>query len=176
MKTKQFQRGAALMEVLVSMLIVAFGILGFVGLQAQTTVSSIEGYQRTQALILANDMAQRISLNKLNAVSYVATNIGVADPGDCSIMTVVAEKDICEWAKELRGASEVSAGGIQLGAMIGARGCITSPAANQYLVSIAWQGIQPTTASPNVCGKDAYSAENMRRTVSTVVQVAAWSP
>ena len=56
------QRGAAMIEVLISMLIVAFGTLGFVGLQARTTVTTIEGYQRSQALILINDISQRINL------------------------------------------------------------------------------------------------------------------
>ena len=46
------QRGAAMMEVLITMVIIAFGVLGFVGLQAKTALSQIEGYQRSQALML----------------------------------------------------------------------------------------------------------------------------
>lgn len=167
----QSQRGAAMMELLIAMLITAFGTLGFVGLQAQTALSQVEGYQRSQALILLNDISERISLNRSNAAAYVGNNIGTANPGDCTLITARAAKDLCEWSLLIQGASEVQ-GTAKLGAMTGARGCITSPAANQYLISIAWQGVQATGASANTCGLDAYSNENMRRTVTTVLQIA----
>lgn len=167
----QFQRGAAMMELLIAMLIIAFGVLGFVGLQAQTALSQVEGYQRSQALILINDISERISLNRASAAAYVGNNIGTTDPGDCATPATRAGKDLCEWSLLIQGAAEVQ-GTAKLGAMTGARGCITSPAANQYLISIAWQGVQATGAPANTCGQDAYSNENMRRTVTTVVQIA----
>ena len=43
---------------------------------------------------------------------------------------------------------------------------------NEYLISIAWQGVQATGAPSNICGQNAYSNENMRRVVNTVVQIA----
>jgi type IV pilus assembly protein PilV len=165
------QRGAAMMEVLIAMLIIAFGILGFVGLQAQTALSQVEGYQRSQALILVNDISARISLNRANAAAYVATDIGTTNPGDCTTAATQAAKDICEWSLLIQGAAEVQ-GTAKLGAMTGARGCITSPAANQYLISIAWQGVQATGAPGNACGQNAYSSEDMRRTATTIVQIA----
>ena len=170
MKSKK-QHGAAMMELLIAMLIIAFGILGFVGLQAQTALSQLEGYQRSQALILISDISERIALNRANAAAYVGTNIGTSDPGDCTTLADRAARDLCEWSLSLQGAAEVQ-GTAKLGAMTGARGCITSPAANQYLISIAWQGVQATGAPPNACGQDAYSSENLRRTVTTVVQIA----
>jgi len=165
------QRGAAMMELLIAMLIIAFGALGFVGLQAQTALSQMEGYQRSQALVLVSDIAERISLNRANAASYVGSNIGTTDPGDCTLPATQAGKDLCEWSLLIQGAAETQ-GTTKLGAMSGARGCITSPAANQYLISIAWQGVQATGAPANNCGLNAYSNENMRRTVTTVVQIA----
>ena len=167
----QFQRGAAMLELLIAMLVIAFGVLGFVGLQAQTALSQVEGYQRSQALILINDIAARISLNRANAAAYVGNNIGTTNPGNCATQITQAGKDLCEWSLLIQGAAEVQ-GTAKLGAMMGARGCITSPAANQYLISIAWQGVQATGAPANTCGQDAYSNENMRRTVTTVVQIA----
>ena len=160
-----------MMEVLITMLIIAFGALGFVGLQAKTALSQIEGYQRSQALILINDISARISLNRANATSYIENNIGTTDPGDCTTPATQAGKDLCQWSLLIQGAAELQ-GTTKLGAMTGARGCITSPAANQYLISIAWQGVQATGAPSTVCGQNAYSNENMRRAVTTVVQVA----
>ena len=45
------QRGASLIEVLVTLVIVAFGLLGIVGMQARLQVSEMEAYQRSQALL-----------------------------------------------------------------------------------------------------------------------------
>lgn len=170
------QQGVALIEALIAMLIVAFGVLGFVGLQARTTVANLEGYQRSQALILVNDMAERMNLNRANAMSYVSNNIGATDPGNCSGSALTAaQKDLCEWAALIRGAAETQ-GSTQVGAMLNARGCITNPAANQYLLALAWQGVQASAAPVNTCGKDAYSSEDMRRVVTVVVQIANLSP
>lgn len=168
------QRGAAMIELLIAMLIIAFGILGFVGLQAQTALAQVEGYQRSQALILVNDISARMALNRSNAAAYVATDIGTTTPGNCTTAATQAAKDLCEWSLLIQGSAEVQ-GTAKLGAMTGARGCISSPAANQYLISIAWQGVQATGAPASACGLNAYSSENMRRAVNTVLQVAILS-
>lgn len=165
------QRGAAMIELLIAMLVIAFGVLGFVGLQAKTTLSQLEGYQRSQALILINDISARIALNRTHAASYVGDDIGVADPGVCSIAATRALIDLCEWSLLLQGAAEVN-GTAKLGAMTGARACITSPATNEYLISVVWQGVQATGAPVSTCGQGQYSSENMRRAVTTVVQIA----
>lgn len=165
------QRGAAMMEAMITMLIIAFGTLGFVGMQAKTALSQIEGYQRSQALMLLNDISSRMSLNRTNAASYVSNNVGIDNLPNCITPSSRVDKDLCEWSLLLQGAAELQ-GTTKLGAMTGARGCITSPAANQYLISIAWQGVQATGAPSTVCGQNAYSNENMRRAVTTVVQVA----
>ncbi len=172
MKSVKLERGAALIEVLISMLIVAFGILGFLSLQTQTTVLQTEAYQRSQALILVNDMVERINLNRGAASAYVGSNIGTADPGDCSELAIGASKDICEWSRLIRGENEKS-GSAAVGAMLGARGCIAYNASTQqYQVSIAWQGLQATGAPVNSCGQNAYTDENKRRVVNSVLRVA----
>jgi type IV pilus assembly protein PilV len=170
---RQAQQGAAMMEVLVAMLIVAFGVLGFVGLQARTTLSGLEGYQRSQALLLANDIAQRISANRAAAAAYVVADVGVVDPGACPT-TPGAARDLCEWANLLRGAGEKQ-GASKLGAMQGARGCIANVGPGEYLVSVAWQGVQTTGPAPVPCGNGAYSNENLRRGLSTVVRIGTLS-
>ena len=164
------QNGFALIEVLIAMLIIAFGILGFVGLQARTAVTSLEGYQRSQALVLLNDITQRINLNRANASAYVAANIGVTDPGACT-GAPGASRDLCEWANLIRGSAEQQAGN-KLGAMQAARGCIDSLGSSQYRVSVVWQGVQATGVTPLTCGQGAYAAEDLRRGVSAVIRIA----
>ncbi len=179
------QRGAALMEALVAMLIVAFGVLGFVGLQARTAVSNLEGYQRAQALVLLGDITQRMSINRIGTRDghYVRNDVGV---GTCAAPAApspapsgfspeafdTANTDICAWADLIQGAAEKDAGGASVGAMLGARGCITATGIpNEYRVTIVWQGIQASAPAPQSCGVDAYSDENLRRGVSQVVRI-----
>lgn len=164
------QQGAAMIEVLVAMLVVAFGVLGLVGLQARTAVTTLEGYQRSQALVLLNDITQRINLNRTQATAYVADDVGADAPGACPA-TPVAARDLCEWANLLRGAAEQQAGA-QVGAMLAARGCIASLGGDRYLVSVVWQGVQATGATTLPCGTGEYTDEALRRGVSTVVRIA----
>lgn len=171
MNARHTRGGAVMVEVLVAMLIIAFGVLGLVTLHIQTTTLQIEAAQRSQALIWVNDLAQRINLNRTNASAYLGTDIGTTDPGDCEVATTVAGRDVCEWSRLIRGASEMK-GSQAVGAMPGARGCVTSTEANLYVLSVAWQGMQPTGAPAEACGKDAYSDEKLRRVVSLTVRIA----
>ncbi len=56
-------KGFSLLEVLVSMFVLALGLLGLAGLQTRVSVAEMESYQRTQALILVQDMVDRIATN-----------------------------------------------------------------------------------------------------------------
>lgn len=57
------QRGATLIEVLVAVVLLSFGIVGLAGLQMNGTKFSHNAYQRSQATALAYDMADRIRSN-----------------------------------------------------------------------------------------------------------------
>lgn len=169
------QRGAAMIEVLVSMLIVAFGILGMFGLQSQATLAQMESYQRAQALVLVKDMVQRIEANGASAPAYVGDDVGVtASAADCTTVVNRAARDLCEWALLLQGAAEIS-GTSKVGAMIGARGCITQPQPlalpSLYQVSVVWQGLRETAPTPIVCGQGQYTKEDLRRGASQLVQI-----
>lgn len=169
------QRGAAMLEALVSLLIVAFGLLGLFGLQTQVTVSQMESYQRAQALVLVKDMAQRLEANRLNAGAYVATDVGLTPPtASCQTLATTANRDLCEWGTLLQGAAEQQAGS-KVGAMIGARGCISRPdplgSPNLYVIAVVWQGLRDTGPTPIDCGKNAYSTEASRRGASVALQI-----
>jgi prepilin-type N-terminal cleavage/methylation domain-containing protein len=62
--TRFVQSGVSLVEVLVAMVIVAIGLLSLVVLHGRLHVLQAESYQRSQALIILNDMASRIQLNR----------------------------------------------------------------------------------------------------------------
>lgn len=56
------QRGATLIEVLVSILLFSFGILGLVGLQARATQFSLDAEDRNRAALFADDLAAQMRL------------------------------------------------------------------------------------------------------------------
>lgn len=170
MPKQKRETGAVLLEVLVSMLLIAFGVLGYVGLQSQTALLQLEAYQRSQALLLLNDIGQRMYANRTAAKDYVGNDIGTSPAINCSQKTTLAARDVCEWALLIQGAAETS-GTAKLGAMVGARACISQPTTNQYVLELVWQGVRASGAPLNACGKNAYPDEKVRRSVTTVVRI-----
>jgi len=167
------ERGFSLIEVLVTLVVVALGLLGLAALQAKMQLSEIDAYQRAQALLLVQDMSDRIAANRRNATSYVTASgetVGTGDsqPSDCTTLTdpTLQETDICQWSSALKGAAEgeVTTEGTTLtGAMIGAQGCIealpSDPDTETYLVYVVWQGLTPLSA-PSAglpCGSGEYN-------------------
>lgn len=167
--------GYVLLEVLVTIVILVFGLLGLAGFQLRTSVAEHEAYQRVQALILVQDMTERIYANRANAATYVQDDIGSSGTvlTDCAGLAG-KDKDVCEWHNALVGASEVL-DSKSVGTLLGGRGCITAGAANEYVVTVVWQGFMPTVAPEATCGENNYGNELLRRAVSMRVQIATLS-
>jgi type IV pilus assembly protein PilV len=176
------QRGTTLLEVLVTMFVIAFGLLGLGGLQMRLQLSDMESYERAQALELLDDMGNRIAVNRAQAAAYVT---GAASPLGTGMTcpttaTTVQQTDTSQWCASLQGAAE-KLGNAKTGAAVGARGCVENIGVNQYLVTVAWQGLTPISAPPAAvaCGATLYDTDGSsctgdlcRRTVTTVVKVA----
>ena len=184
------QRGVSLIEVLITLLILAFGLLGVAGLQAKMSLAEMESYQRSQALLALAEMTERISANSAQAANYVvAGTIGTGDtrPSDCTTIAPGPTRDLCEWSNSLKGASETKSG-ILTNTAYSAVGCITqiqaiNPAlgvcsAGIYQVSVAWQGMNITQAPAAglACGAGSYGAdERYRRVIAARVTVGTTS-
>lgn len=167
-----------MIEVLVAIVILAFGLLGLAAFQLRAQTSELESFQRAQALVLIEDMAARIQANRANADSYISSSLGTGS-SNCTVAAATAADDLCAWSNMLKGSAETS-GTTKIGAMIGARGCITriqsaNPASGVcapgiYRISVAWQGLNPTTTPSDTCGSGQYGANDaQRRVVSTQV-------
>jgi type IV pilus assembly protein PilV len=187
------QHGATLLEALVALVILVFGLLGLIGMQAQTQLATFESYQRGQALILVQDMADRLSTNRKAAACYIITTdtatgtpyfgTGYGGVPACAgavgtaASRAVADADMIAWNDALRGASE-QAGGDRIGGVLGARGCISFNAAtNSYRVAVAWQGMATTVAptagdAAATCGLNLYGNDAQRREVSVTIRIA----
>lgn len=182
-------RGFTMIEVLVTIVILAIGLLGMAGLQLKTQSVEMESYQRTQAQVILADMTNRlqVAMSNPNVIKdpdkIAAYLVDPADPvggtvQDCTGL-LEAERDLCEWNNALSGAGETSAGGDAIGAMIGARGCITEIQAPNvtagscqvgiYEVTVTWQGLEETVAPANTCAKGLYGREGLRRAISARV-------
>lgn len=191
--------GFSLLEVLVTIVILLIGLLGLAGLQARALSSQMESYQRSQALILLQDMASRINANRKNASSYVTpvpqylgTGTSYSIPTDCTTAAAGQPRDFCEWNNALLGAAETQGVANNVGAMIGARGCIyqtLAPASGVvaiYSIVVAWQGLNNTAApivvttppSPANCGLGLYkdrsgaTQEALHRVVTLPIGIA----
>lgn len=177
--------GASMIEVLVTMVIIAFGLLGMAGLQSRMQVAEMEAYQRAQALLLLDDMSSRLATNRNTTVldGYVTASAIDADTA-CSTAysgSAMVQKDLKEWCLALQGAAEVN-GTQKVGAVIGGRGCIQSLGNREYMITVAWQGLLPLSAPPASvpCGQDSYNGGSTskcindlcRRVVTTVVRIA----
>jgi type IV pilus assembly protein PilV len=171
----------AMLEALITIVILAFGLLGLAGLQAKMQAAEMESYQRSQALVLLEDMASRLSANRANAAAYVTAGevgTGDAEPADCSGLAFGQPRDRCEWSNALKGAVE-QIGGASVGTMLGGRGCIEVAGADppSYRIVVVWQGLTPTAVPGYDCGEGLYGADDaVRRAVAKVVAIASLVP
>ncbi|MGO1061995.1 type IV pilus modification protein PilV [uncultured Acinetobacter sp.] len=70
MNNMNTQKGVGLIEVLVALLLLAIGILGFVGLQLRAMDAANEATDRTIAINIARDLAERMRVNKSELAEY----------------------------------------------------------------------------------------------------------
>lgn len=176
------QAGFGLIEVLVTLIIVAVGLLGLAGLQTRAQQAELEAYQRAQALVLVQDMAHRIRSNRQAARCYeIIENqdgedyIGQGnDPAACAGWGTIATReradaDLAAWNGLLEGSAE-SLDGADAGAMTGARGCVAYDVTEEeYTITVAWQGESVTEAPATSCAQDLYGDDRLRRVVSTTM-------
>jgi len=170
--------GFTLIEVLVTLVVLMFGLLGTAGLMVRGQRASYEAYQRQQALAIATEIAERIRANSANAAAYAAAapvatplgngirfaDIGGAIPncgpgGDNCTGAQMADYDTAMWDGLLAGITEVEVlTGLNVGGLANARGCIAATGApaiagvgltgTQWRVQVAWQGRDGTVAPP----------------------------
>ncbi len=106
------QRGFSLIEVMVALLVLAIGLLGLAGLQTLGLKFNTQSYQRTQAVLNAYDIIDRIRANSggIGAAVYDSIALTVPAPGlplnpDCGAVTCdntqMADYDIAQWKNSL---------------------------------------------------------------------------
>jgi type IV pilus assembly protein PilV len=146
------QRGVGLIEVLISLVVIAIGLLGLAALQGKAQKAELESYQRSQALILLQDVAGRLRANRNGKNGY-------PDGASCTNSTCTADK--AAWQIQLQ----------QTDAPLNGVVCINNDngADSAFIVSIAWQGLADITQSTeNTCGQSSIGTN--RRVMSIPVR------
>lgn len=118
------QRGVSMLEVMVSIVVIALGLLGLAGLQMVSLKSSNTAYLRSQATILAYDIVDRMRANQPAAMSG---NYNIAI-GTSASGSGVAGADLAEWKQNI--AQNIPAGD----------GSVTVDIAGNATIIIQWDG------------------------------------
>ena len=72
MKTRQHQKGVGLIEVLVALLLLAVGVLGYSILQIRAVDASSEALARSQGMLILRSLAENMRANPAAQTSYPA--------------------------------------------------------------------------------------------------------
>ena len=165
--------GYMMIEVLIAVFIIAFGLLALARAMATATLDEVESFQRSQAMVIAQEMVERINANRKEALSYVGTYGAPSAVQDWNLEPTLLLRDQCEFRNRLMGTGTSDAGRA-IGSAIAARACITesAPGSNAYVVAVAWQGLKPTDAPDSACGEQEFDREQNRRVFSTLMRIA----
>ncbi|ENV07398.1 type IV pilus modification protein PilV [Acinetobacter sp. CIP 102637] len=144
MTTFSKQRGAGLVEILVALLVLMLGVLGFVALQYRAVEATTEGGARIQAINLARDFAERIRVNRGAMTDYIselqsAKNQSSSDK-DCSdeecTASEMADYDVAQITKSAE----------KTGMAVNLLKCQGNSDARQCIY-VAWGDTAPTNGS-----------------------------
>lgn len=174
MQASRSSSGFSLIEVLVALFVIAIGVLGAVALQSRAVQAALESSQRSQALLLAEDMVDRIKNNRKFASCYSGDDyLGVGAVVAAAGCSVMADVDRLAWDEALKGAAETQSDGSKSGAMVEARGCVVDAGGGIFRVSVAWKGVAKLQSAgvKDGCAAGEYEHEDYRRVISVSLRI-----
>lgn len=159
---KNSTKGFTLIEVLISVLIMAVGVLGATGLQLRGLDANRDALMRGEATLLARDIANRIEVNPGTAYAVAQTTDPSASSNDCTVddcsPAEMAVYDITQWKCSINsidtsGTSPVTypacdaVAGLDIsGSLPRGNGSIVV-SGDEYTITVSWQPPKYTTAS-----------------------------
>lgn len=164
-KSAHRQRGISLIEVLISLIIAAFGLLGIAGMQTRSLSMQIDSETRRVAAALVEQLRERVAGNQEGyalalPLGYTQTFIpgatvqipACALPDACNAVTEVPRIQVGSWMMDVQ--RQLPGAAAQIGPT-------TSGSANSMTVTVAW--IEPNAtviATDAACARIAAVSAN----------------
>ena len=131
-----------LVESLVALVILAFGVLGLLGSQLQTLKDSRDSVGRSRALVSIQDLSERMRMNQTSAAAYNTGFAAVAAPavncvGNPCNSAQLAAFDVWRWKANLALALPSGQGAV----------APSATDARQFVVMVAWRENQADASS-----------------------------
>lgn len=150
------QRGVGLVEVLMAVLILSIGVLGFAGMQLKALKSVGSSFNRSQATILADDILSRIAVNPGQIATYATAATWASAPitdtappswwGACSASSgtapVCSQSALAAW--DIEQTAWLAAHLLPNGTMSVAQ----CTGISTYCVTVAWKATTVTNCNP----------------------------
>lgn len=144
------QAGISLIETMVAVLVLTVGLLGITAMQVSSLAQNRVSYERSQAVLLGDEIVERIRVNRPAAVAGnydIGINTAVATPliscigalADCSPAQLAAN-DLSQWKQRLGALLGDGDGAIQVNSVAGqprsVQVTIQWPPANSYAYTV----------------------------------------
>lgn len=118
----QQQKGSSLIEVLVSLFVLAIGLLGILSMQVKSIQFSQSADTYSRAMNLANDIAERMRTNPKNAATYASEATPTTAPTNCKTTEFAAacsavdlvKWDLFNWSQTVKNTLPLGTGSISL--------------------------------------------------------------
>ena len=146
MFTRNAETGFTLLEVLIALLVLSFGLLGLAALQAYSVKANQSANFRSQATALASMMLDNMRANRANIGSYYSDDYEDVDCEDAPDTSTVAARDLSVWRSKINCV-------LPLG-----RGAVARISDNEMAVCIRWSDARwesGSGTSEGQCSEDA---------------------
>lgn len=149
MMIRHRQRGFSIIEVVITMGIMSFGLLGIAGLQLSAMSKSRVTFERNQATLLANDLVERIRANLPAAASgsydvrtgseqSTSTSSCKGAQASCSASDM-ASADLADWSRRVDAVLNDASADVAVTVVGGTASSVT--------LTLAWDGNQMTVVA-----------------------------
>lgn len=167
--------GFSLIEVMVSLVILVIGLIGIFNLHIISKQGSFESFQQTQASYYANDIVNRMRMNRPELTNYKGTYTGASSAPTKACDVAIGGNSICsrtetrlwdlyQWQQSFLGDNE-KVSGDRVGGLDSATACIDVSGMNVTVV-MTWRGISTSSdglSDASSFAKSCGTSSNRRR-------------